>query len=61
MKIGGEYGERGGDFSDKMWVSEWYCRKNTMLFLADEVVFPTKVRVEYCFVGKVEDYLVHEN
>ena len=61
MKIGGEYGERECDFSDKMGVSEWYCRKNTMLFLADEVVFPTKVRGEYCFVGKVEDYLVHEN
>ena len=52
---------RGGDFSDKMGVSEWFCRKNTMLFLADEVVFPTKVGGEYCFVGKVEDYLVHEN
>ena len=51
----------GCDFSDKMGFSEWYCRKNTMLFLADEVVFPTKVRVEYCFVGKVDDYFVHEN
>ena len=61
MKIGGEYDERGGDFSDKMGVSEWYCREKTMLFLADEVGFPTKVRVEYCFVGKVDDYLVHEN
>lgn len=29
--------------------------------VSGDVIFPTKVRVEYCFVGKVDDYLVHEN